>query len=104
MRWSLTHDAQQGRDHLEAQGELPPAFSSILSQSKAKQHDADANVQGVDFIFDVPVELAQSLVGYRHDRDILGLSGKVFSALDAAVSGSSASPKKASLWKRLFGV
>lgn len=102
LRWSVTHDAQKGRAHLESQGDLPPAFSAALSQLKAKQQDADANKQQVDFIFDVPVELAHNVVGYRYDRDVPGLKGKVFEVLAGAVPESSGPPTKPSFWKRLF--
>ena len=95
-KWSVTHDAQQGHGHLEAHGELPPSYTSILDQLKTKQQDADANNEQTDYIFDVPVELALSVVGYRHDRDVPGLSGEVFEVLAGA-------PQKSSLWKRLFG-
>ena len=81
MKWSVTHDAQQGRDHLATVGELPPEFNSILSQLRARQQLADKSKRRVDFIFDVPVELARSIVGYRYDRDVPGISGKAFEVL-----------------------
>ena len=101
--WSVIHNAQERCDHLDTQGNLPSTFSSILAQLKTKQQDADANKRRVDFLFDVPVELARSLVGYRHDKDVPGLSGAVFGLLLGDVPGPSAPPKKPSLLKRLFG-
>ena len=50
-KWSVTHDAQEGHGHLEAHGELPAACGSILGEFRAKQQEADANKQGVDFTF-----------------------------------------------------
>jgi len=102
--WSVIHNAQERRDHLDTQGNLPPAFSSILADLRSKQQEADANKRGVDFIFDAPVALAQSVVGYRHDRDIPGLNGAVFEVLSGDVPDVSAPPKKPSFLKRLFGV
>lgn len=101
--WSVIHNAQERRDHLDTHGNLPPAFSSILADLRAKQQEAEANQHGVDFIFDVPVALAQSLVGYRHDRDIPGLEGRVFEVLSGNVPDVSMPPKKPSFLKRLFG-
>jgi hypothetical protein len=101
-KWSVTHDAQQGHGHLEAHRELPPSYTSILNRLSTKQQDADANNERVDFIFDVPVELAHSIVGYRHDKDVPGLSGEIFEVLAGAVQAGA--PQKSSLWKRLFGV
>lgn len=101
--WSVIHNAQERRDHLDTQGDLPAAFNSILCQFKTKQQDADANKRRVDFIFDVPVELARGLVGYRHDKDVPGLSGEVFEVLLGAVPDISVPQKKSSFLKRLFG-
>ena len=48
-----------------------------------------------DYLFDIPVETARSVAGYRHDEDVPGLSGEVFEVL--------ARPGKPSFWKRLLG-
>jgi hypothetical protein len=105
-RWSVIHNAQKQRHHLETQGDLPPWFGSILSQLESKQREADARKQRVDFIFDVPIELAYTITGYRHDRSVPGLSGKPFEVLlgsAPAPPASSSAPPKASFWKRWFG-
>jgi hypothetical protein len=79
--WSVTHDAQKRRDHLAILGEPPPIFSAILSRLQSRQRDSDANGQRVDYIFDLPVELAQTVAGYRHDQDIPGSRGRPFEVL-----------------------
>jgi hypothetical protein len=61
--WSVVHDSQQGLQHLDAQGDLPPVFSAVrdrLSTAQAQRGDAD-------YIFDVPVEVAKAITGFRHD-------------------------------------
>ena len=92
LRWSVTHDAQQDRLHLDVQGEPPPEFAAIRDQKLAEQAAGDSDV---DYLFDIPVETARRLTGYRHDEDIPGLSGAVFEVL--------APPKRASFLKRMFG-
>jgi hypothetical protein len=88
-RWSVIHNSQtRKKNHLETEGELPAAFQSILSGLTAQQ-EADAKKEGVDFIFDVPVELAQSLTGYRHDEDVPGLSDDAFQVLEVPASKGS---------------
>jgi hypothetical protein len=101
--WSVSHNSQNRRDHLDAQGDLPPGFSSIVADLKAKQHEADASKRRVDFIFDVPVALAHALVGYRYDRDVPGLSGAVFEVLSSTVPDAPPPPKRTPFLKRLFG-
>ena len=50
---------------------------------------------GCCYLFDIPVEMARSVTGHRHDADVPGLSGDVFEVL--------ARPPKPSFFKRLFG-
>jgi hypothetical protein len=64
LAWSVEHDSQQGLQHLDAQGDLPPVFAAVrdqLSAARAQRGDAD-------YIFDVPVEVARSITGFRHDQ------------------------------------
>ncbi len=61
--WSVVHDSQRGLQHLDAQGDLPPVFAAVrdrLSASQSQRGDAD-------YIFDVPVEVAKAITGFRHD-------------------------------------
>lgn len=90
MKWSVTHDVQKGERHLDVQGEPPPEFAAIRDRLLAKEKPM------VDFVFDIPVEIAKSVAGYRHDEDVPGLSGEVFEILE------STAPKK-SFMKRSFG-
>jgi hypothetical protein len=62
--WSVTHDAQEGDAHLDAQGKLPAEFTAICDRLTKQQEEEG----GADFIFDIPVALARELVGYRHDE------------------------------------
>jgi len=79
--WSILHDSSEGLNHLDTQGDLPPGFPAIRDELVAKQTTGDC-----DYIFDVPVEVARSLVGYRHDRDIPGQTGEVFEILAPALA------------------
>jgi hypothetical protein len=101
--WSVIHNAQVRRDHLETQGDLPSSFNSIFADLKTRQREADANKRRVDLIFDVPVALAHTLVGYRYDRDVPGLSGAAFEVLLGDVQDDPPPSKKPSFLKRLFG-
>jgi hypothetical protein len=98
MKWSVTHDCQKSRQHLDVQGEPPAEFAAIRDRLLAKDKPGQ-----VDYIFNIPVEIAQSVAGYRHDRDVPGLTGDVFEVLAGTVERTSAEPKKSSFFKRLFG-
>ena len=96
--WSVTHDAQRDMEHLHAEGELPAVFPSIRDRLRAEQQEAGGRRADVDHLFDVPVELAQTLTGYRHDADIPGAVAEPFEVLV-----ETSSTEKPSLLKRLFG-
>lgn len=95
--WSITHDVQvDGIKHLETHGDLPPNFAAIRDRLLAEQKARGAEDPKVDCIFDIPVEVAQQLTTYRHDRDIPGLTGDVFEILE------SLNPPKPSFFQKLF--
>lgn len=63
--WSVTHDAQEGGDHLEVVGEPPAGFAAIRDRLTKKQEEDG----GADFIFNIPVDLAEEITGYSHESD-----------------------------------
>jgi hypothetical protein len=60
--WSVEHDAQIDQTHLTISGNLPTELGAIRQKL--------VNEPGVDRIFDVPVEIAKLVTGFRHDEDI----------------------------------
>jgi hypothetical protein len=80
-KWSVAHDAQKGITHLEADGELPDAFAAIRAAMLAEQEGAGGENADVDYLFDVPVNLAAELTGFRHDQDVPGAEGEPFEVL-----------------------
>jgi hypothetical protein len=101
--WSVKHDAQRERGHLQTEGELPAAFTSIRDRLRSEQQKADGDGGGVDYIFDIPVELADTLTGYRHDADIPDAGPDPFEVLIATSSKAAGSTNKQSFLKRWFG-
>jgi hypothetical protein len=101
--WSVTHNAQRGTEHLDSQGELPPAYVRIRDRLRSEQQAAGGPNAEVDHIFDVPVELAQSLTGYRYDLDISGAGDKPFEVLIPTSANPSTNGRRRSFWKRLLG-
>lgn len=97
--WTVEHDAQKSVHHLDVKGEPPPAFDEIYSRLAQEQNEAGGKKAGVDFIFDVPIELAKALTGFVHSEDPPGLveNEGPFGILE------STRPEPKSIWKRLFG-
>ena len=83
--WSVAHDCEKGRFHLDIKGEAPPELKGIAERLIAEQQTAGGEKADVDHVYDVPAELAKALTGYRHDQDTPGLTGDVFEILERAV-------------------
>ena len=101
--WAVTHDAQRDMEHLQAKGELPAAFASIRDRLRSEQQAAGGRGADVDYFFDVPVELAHTLTGYRHDADIRRAGAEAFEVLLETSPSAAASTERPSLLRRLFG-
>jgi len=78
--WSVTHDCEEGRRHLEVRGDAPAPLKDIHAELAAKQ-DAEQE-KDVDHVYDVPAELAKALTGFRHDQDMPGMKDKAFEVLE----------------------
>jgi hypothetical protein len=94
--WSLMHDAQSRIDRLDVEGEPPPSFAEIRDRLQAEQIAAKARKERVDYIFDIPVEVASSITGYRHDYALPDDWEVTFEAL------ISTRPERRPWWKKLL--
>jgi hypothetical protein len=79
--WRLEHDAQQGIEHILASGQLPEGYAAIEQASVEQQAEAGGKKADVDFFFEIPLETAKSLVGFKHDE--ARLAGDRFEILEA---------------------
>ena len=66
--WSVEHDGQEGIGHLTVLGSPPPELSGIIEAARSSQQAEDEADAEVDFMFDVPVDIAQRIAGFRYDR------------------------------------
>ena len=58
-------------------GNLPPQLVSLQNKLSTQQKESD----GVDYIFDIPIELFVSLGGIRYNEDIDGAEPEPWQAL-----------------------
>lgn len=65
-RWSVTHDGDEGEvQDLAVRGVPPPDFDAIKQRKFALQE----RDHEVDYILEIPVKLAESIIGLDVDRD-----------------------------------
>jgi hypothetical protein len=77
--WRVTHEAEKGHNDLSVVGDAPPEFAPIRDRQARKSETGEA-----DYIFDVPIELAKALTGFRHDEDVPGGADLPFEVLEPA--------------------
>lgn len=90
--WQAMHEQDEGPDHLATEGTLPATFASIVEASLAEQKALGDPDDELDY-FEVPLNLAKSYTGFKHDEgsDIPGED--VFQVLDDGA------PRSAPWWK-----
>lgn len=68
--WRLTHEGETGPNNLREQGSLPEQFPRVKQRLLAAQQQEDQAEPEVDHIFDIPLELAEEIVGFKHDKSL----------------------------------
>jgi hypothetical protein len=66
--WRVTHVSGSSRRHLEERGSLPGQYLAVKERLLAAQQREDEGAREVDYVFDVPLELSEVIVGFKHDR------------------------------------
>jgi hypothetical protein len=66
--WSVFHDGSAAERSLGVDGQLPEAFGPISEELMAVQAEADATGAEFNAAFDIPLNLAEDITGFRHDE------------------------------------
>jgi hypothetical protein len=82
--WWISHEGENGPKGLASDGDLPACFPSIRRELEEAQRADGGDDADVDHIFDIPLKVAQSLVGFKHDEDCPHLVEKEFVVLSRA--------------------
>lgn len=92
-RWRISHEGENGPVGLEIEGQPPPIFSEIRATLEKEQEEAGGKDADVDHLFDIPLKVAESITGFKHDVVLEG-EFEVLQRND---------PRPTGLFKRLFG-
>lgn len=66
--WTIAHNAQESIFDLSADGELPGHYEAIKDDFISQQNAEGGENSDVDFIFDIPLQVAKLICGYKHDE------------------------------------
>jgi hypothetical protein len=99
-RWRVEHDAQRSIDHCSAIGSLPEDYGATRKHFATQQEAEGGANADVDLYFEIPLVLAQSRVGFKHDEVNAQVTDGKFVALDdVALPHSSGSKAWWQFWK-----
>jgi hypothetical protein len=66
--WRVRHEGENGPVGLEEEGTFPAEYAPIRERLAKQQESEGGATADVDYLFDIPVVLAQTFVGYKHDE------------------------------------
>jgi hypothetical protein len=95
-QWRVSHEGENGPKGLQVDGNLPEVYPSTRKEMEASQLAKGGDNAEVDYIFEIPLGVAKSLVGFKHDEICVHLIGGRFEVMSRA-------PPKANPLSRLFG-
>jgi hypothetical protein len=100
--WNIFHFSENGLTHLDVEGQPPAGFDPIRPSKMAEQGNDDTGQ--VDYVFDVPLDVAQALCGFRHDLvpPFAGAGAESFEVLEPVGRVTGVAPSKRSFWGKLF--
>jgi hypothetical protein len=85
--WSISHFVGDGRFDLKVTGAPPAEIEQIRDKLIAEQKKNDAGQADTDFIFDIPMDAARLVTGYRYDQWKFDWGEPVFHVLKPARGG-----------------
>lgn len=67
--WRVEHDAQESWRYLKSEGSLPAPYAVALQRAEEEQDAEDLGSKEVDFYFEVPLQTANQIAGFKHDEE-----------------------------------
>jgi hypothetical protein len=95
-KWWISHEGINGPKGLDFSGELPNDFQSIRSEMEAAQEKEGGDKADVDYIFEIPLQVAKSITGFKHDEVCPHIVGNEFKIMRSEC-------QQGGFFSRLFG-
>jgi hypothetical protein len=95
-KWWISHEGINGPEGLDSSGELPTDFQQIKNEAEAKQEREGGDKAGVDYLFDIPLLVAKSMTGFKHDEVCPHIIGNQFKVMRKEA-------QQGGFFSRLFG-
>ena len=87
-KWFVQHrGGDYGPADLSSLGTPPPVFAMLRDHYISRQDVEGGEKAEVDWLFEIPLELAKSFVGFRHDESTPGIEDGSFEILHLSQNG-----------------
>ncbi len=87
--WWMSHEGVNRPKGLSVDGELPAPFPAVRKAMEELQLAEGGDDAGVDYIFDIPLKVAQALVGFKHDENCAHLIGGQYTVMSRVIPKTS---------------
>jgi len=94
--WRIEHDGQKGISHISASGLLPDGYQAIERRFAEQQRNSSGVGSDTDYFFEVPLQTARSIVGFKHDES--GVEGGSFLVFNGGASSQMATKPWWKFW------
>jgi hypothetical protein len=95
-QWRLSHQGENGPKGIELEGKVPECTAGIREEMERAQEANGGDNAEVDHMFEIPLKVAQQLVGFKHDEDSPHVIDSQFAVLSRLT-------KKSGFLSRVFG-
>jgi hypothetical protein len=68
--WSVRHNGDRGTFDIVSSGKLPENYSSLKHELIEKQKTEGGENAEVDYVFELPLQMAKQLVEFKHDEEM----------------------------------
>jgi len=79
--WRVEHNAQNGMLHLKAEGVLPEGYQEVKITYMAHQNAEGGEKADIDYYFEIPLQTAKNIAGFKHDEQMTGSEPVRFEAM-----------------------
>jgi hypothetical protein len=88
--WCIEHDAQKSTSHLSTSGLLPDGYAAIEQEFAGQQKHSGGEKSDTNYFFEIPLQMARSIVGFKHDE--AGLEDRSFKVFKEGKASPFAGP------------
>ncbi len=92
MLWRAEHVGENGPINLKTSGVLPPTFEDMADAHAAQQQAEGGEKANVDHYFDIPLNAAKTIIGFKHDEEIPSVKYGNFDLLSQSSSLKTGKP------------